>query len=86
MARTRGRVGGLLLAAGLVLLPGLTYQVPVKGGLTRKQQHGSIHNKDKLDGVYEVADEVEQEEAAEKAPMPERRVPYCWEAQQIEEL
>jgi len=46
------------------------------GGLTRKQKHGSIHNKDKLDGVYEVPDDEEEPEILEKAAMPDRRVPY----------
>lgn len=55
---------------------GWSYTAPMGGGLTRKQKHGSIHNKDKLEGVYEVQDEEEEPEMMEKPPMPERRVPY----------
>eukprot|EP00913_Durusdinium_trenchii_P029363 g27527.t1 len=66
------RGGGLLVAAvlGTFAVPGsLTYQAPLGGGLTRtrlashqesssrKQQKGTIHNKDKLEGVYEEREE-----------------------------
>jgi len=74
-----GRGLGLLLSAslGLSLLGGnWTYTAPLGGGLTRKQKRGSIHNKDTLEGVYEVQDEEEEPEMAEKPPMPDRRVPY----------
>jgi len=76
--RRTQRGGGLLVAAvlGTFAVPGsLTYQAPLGGGLTRKQQKGTIHNKDKLEGVYEEREE-EEPEVIEKPAMPERRVPY----------
>lgn len=82
MARTVRRSSGLVaisvIAVFLQALPfgGTGYTAPPGSGLTKKQRHGSIHNKDKLEGVYELPPEEEEPEAPEKPPMPERRVPY----------
>lgn len=74
--RQRSSTLTVVLLLGLWAGSQLAYQAPPGGGLTRKQQHGKIHNKDKLDGVHEdPPDDVEDIEE-EKTPMPERRVPY----------
>ena len=41
----------VVLLLGLWAGSQLAYQAPPGSGLTRKQQHGNIHNKDKLDGA-----------------------------------
>lgn len=48
---------GLAMLAGLVVMVATTtgvfsvaYQAPMGSGLNRKQQHGNIRNKDKLEG------------------------------------
>ena len=41
----------VVLLLGLWAGSQLAYQAPPGGGLTRKQQHGNIRNKDKLDGA-----------------------------------
>eukprot|EP00435_Cladocopium_sp_Y103_P070056 s558_g34.t1 len=79
-----GRGLALVVLSAVIALfgRGWTYTAPLGGGLTRKQKHGSIHNKDKLEGptledlLTEVQDEEEEPEMLEKPPMPERRVPY----------
>lgn len=50
--------------------------LPGQGGLNRKQQRGTIHNKDTLGDVLEVPLDEEEPEAPPKQPMPVRRVPY----------
>ena len=52
--RTFDRSGhGLAMLAGLVVattVSSVAYQAPMGSGLNRKQQHGNIRNKDKLEG------------------------------------
>jgi len=48
----------------------------VKGGFTKKQRHGNIHNKDKLGDVVEMPLEEAVEEPPPKSPLPEHRLPY----------
>lgn len=43
----------VVLLLGLWAGSQLAYQAPPGGGLTRKQQHGNIRNKDKLDGALD---------------------------------
>jgi len=69
-------LGALCGAAWVMTSSSLAYTAPAGGGLTRKQRHGSIHNKDKLEGVYELPPEEAEGPEEEKPPMPERRVPY----------
>jgi len=80
MARTASKrsVSALLLLAVALrsLAPSLSYTAPPNGGLNRKQQHGTIHNKDKLGDVVEIPLDEEEEDVVPKAEMPDRRVPY----------
>lgn len=77
-ASVRPRSGHGLALLGLVAttVSSLAYQAPMGSGLNRKQQHGNIRNKDKLEGVYELPPDPVEAPEEEKPPMPERRVPY----------
>lgn len=49
---------------------------PVQGGPTKKQRHGSIHNRNTLGDVVEVPLEEPAAELPTKPAMPDHRLPY----------